>query len=135
MCEQCASGSCGEGDGGSKEAGGRLGTSNKGRVIDGGSADGGSGDGGTKERGVVHGGYVEGRGGKSGTFRGRIKYVISTNGRGINGRIDSKSLCYGGGTRETGCVENKKRSVGQSQRGIDGDRTNGQIPKIQIIRP
>lgn len=135
MSKECAGGSCGEGDGGSKEAGGRLGASHKGRVIDRGSADGGSGNGGTKEGGVIHGGNIKSRGGKSGPFRSRIKYVISADGRCINSRINSKSLCYGGGTRETGGVENKKRTVGQSQSGIDGDRTDGQVPKIQIVGP
>jgi hypothetical protein len=49
--------------------------------------------------------------------------------------MNDQCLCDGGGTRETGGVENKKRSVGQSQSGIDGDRTDGQVPKIQIVGP
>ena len=135
MGKERAGGSCGESNGRSEEAGGRLGTSHEGGVIDGRSTDRGRSNRGSKEGGVIQGGNVKGGGRKSGTFRSRIKYVITTDGRGIDRRMNDQGLCVGGGTRETGGVEYKKRSVGQSQSGIDGDRTDGQISKIQIVSP
>lgn len=124
MGKECAGGSCGEGNGGSEEAGGRLGASHEGGVIDGGCTDGRRGNRGSKEGGVVQGGNIKCRCRKGRAIHGGIEYIIAADGRGINRRINGQGLCYGGGTCETGGVENKKRSVGQSQSGIDGDRTD-----------
>jgi hypothetical protein len=75
-----------------------LGTSNKGGVIDSGSTEGGSGDRGAKERGVIQGGNVKSGCSKSRTLHGGIEYVISTDGRSINGRMNNQGFCVGSGT-------------------------------------